>query len=306
MVCPASAATRLAAPCTRLGSVGRRAGPGARRVWSGASATAWSASSIRMRLQKGADRAGLYAGCSPWPGGVPRRRGRPVPGRAASAPFMAAAGPAARACPRRHGQEPAPLFHPATGEVYRQPVTACTKSVLHGWLTTDLTARLPRPGKPADAAVTQAAWQDGLTAPFALPEPVAPAAPAARVGQSRRPQEYRHGGVAVPARHHVARYPARRQVAEPGRAHPAQPQAPDLAGQHPQSPAEIGTWIEQTAQAWNRQPTPFVWHGKRRQRRRQRRGDTYAVGGSAAHAPQPLSARQSRHHEWHSPRQVTR
>jgi transposase len=35
-----------------------------------------------------------------------------------------------------------------------------------------------------------------------------------------------------------------------------------LAGQHPQSPAEIGTWFEQTAQAWNRQPTPFVWHGQ--------------------------------------------
>src|SRR5664279_3209586 len=47
-----------------------------------------------------------------------------------------------------------------------------------------------------------------------------------------------------------------------------------LAGQHPQSPAEIGTWFEQTARAWNRQPTPFVWHGKRRQRRRKRRGDT--------------------------------
>jgi len=54
-----------------------------------------------------------------------------------------------------------------------------------------------------------------------------------------------------------------------------------LAGQHPQSPAEIGTWFEQTAQAWNHQPTPFVWHGKRRQRRRRQRGDAYAVGGSA-------------------------
>lgn len=66
-----------------------------------------------------------------------------------------------------------------------------------------------------------------------------------------------------------------------------------LAGQHPQSPAEIGTWFEQTAQAWNRQPTPFVWHGKRRQRRRKRRGDIYPVGGSAAHMSQPLSAHQS-------------
>ncbi|MGH7097364.1 MAG: hypothetical protein ACREE4_06850 [Stellaceae bacterium] len=40
-----------------------------------------------------------------------------------------------------------------------------------------------------------------------------------------------------------------------------------LDGQHPRSPAEIGVWFAQTAQAWNRQPTPFVWNGKRRQRR---------------------------------------
>jgi hypothetical protein len=34
-----------------------------------------------------------------------------------------------------------------------------------------------------------------------------------------------------------------------------------LDGQHPQSPAEIGGWFEQTAPAWNRQPTPFLWNG---------------------------------------------
>ena len=68
------------------------------------------------------------------------------------------------------------LFHPATGQVYLQPVTSCTNSVLHGWLKTELAAilaRLPTPSEPADAAVTQAAWQvwqDGLTAPFTLPE----------------------------------------------------------------------------------------------------------------------------------------
>ena len=38
-----------------------------------------------------------------------------------------------------------------------------------------------------------------------------------------------------------------------------------LDGQQPQSPEEIGAWFEQTARGWNRQPTPFVWSGKRRQ-----------------------------------------
>ena len=53
-----------------------------------------------------------------------------------------------------------------------------------------------------------------------------------------------------------------------------------LAGQHPQSPQDIIAWLEDTVAGWNTTPTPFVWHGKRwerRQRARQRR-----LGGSAA------------------------
>ena len=78
-----------------------------------------------------------------------------------------------------------------------------------------------------------------------------------------------------------------------------------LDGQHPQSPKEIGTWFQQTAQAWNQQPTPFLWNGKRRQRRRRQPGDGHAIGGSAARTEQPISPRRRRHHEWHTPRQVT-
>ena len=36
-----------------------------------------------------------------------------------------------------------------------------------------------------------------------------------------------------------------------------------LSGQHPQTPEQIGEWFGQTANAWNRHPTPFTWHGKR-------------------------------------------
>ncbi len=77
-----------------------------------------------------------------------------------------------------------------------------------------------------------------------------------------------------------------------------------LDGQHPQNPVEIGAWFEQTAHAWNRHPTPFLWNGKRRQRRRKQRHDAYALGGSGAHAAQPL-ARRRRSEQWHIPRQVT-
>lgn len=53
-----------------------------------------------------------------------------------------------------------------------------------------------------------------------------------------------------------------------------------LSGQHPQTPEEIITWLEETAAAWNDDPTPFTWGGKRQERReraRQRR-----LGGSSA------------------------
>src|SRR3954470_7881651 len=66
-----------------------------------------------------------------------------------------------------------------------------------------------------------------------------------------------------------------------------------LDGQHPHSPAEIGSWFEQTAQRWNERPTPFVWNGKRGQRRRRSGGDqTHRLGGSGACTHRPL--RQNR------------
>ena len=72
------------------------------------------------------------------------------------------------------------LFHPATGQVYLQSVTSCTNAVLHGWLKTELTAiltALPAVTGSADAAAARAAWQvwqNGLTAPFTLPEQLPP------------------------------------------------------------------------------------------------------------------------------------
>jgi hypothetical protein len=78
-----------------------------------------------------------------------------------------------------------------------------------------------------------------------------------------------------------------------------------LDGQHPQSPAEIGCWFQQTAQAWNRQPTPVIWNGKRRKRRRKQHGDAHALGGSAAQTQRPLAPRSRPPQKWHSTRHVT-
>jgi transposase len=203
------------------------------------------------------------------------------------------------------------LFHPATGQVHLQPVSNCTNPVLHGWLKDRLAvilATLPACATPVDAGATRAAWeawQDGLAERFALPAEL----PLLRMllvwdnltGHKTAEMVVwlcRHGimplytplgGSWLNMAESIQRILKRRT----------------LDGQHPQSPAEIAGWFEQTAQAWNRQPTPFLWNGKRRQRRRKRSGDGHAVGGSGAHTQQPLPPYGRGPQEWHSPSQVT-
>jgi len=58
-----------------------------------------------------------------------------------------------------------------------------------------------------------------------------------------------------------------------------------LDSHHPESPATIMTWLEDTVAGWNEDPTPFVWDGKRRERRRRAR--QRHLGGSAAVADHP-------------------
>ena len=53
-----------------------------------------------------------------------------------------------------------------------------------------------------------------------------------------------------------------------------------LAGQHPQQAQELIDWLEQTVAGWNADPTPFVWGGKRHQRRERAR--LRRLGGSGA------------------------
>jgi transposase len=203
------------------------------------------------------------------------------------------------------------LFHPATGRVHIQPVSSCTNLVLHGWLKETLmaiVAALPVRAEPIDAAATRAAWevwQDGLAERFTLPEPLPPLRVllvwdnlAGHKSAEMVVWLCRHGimplytplgGSWLNMAESIQRILKRRT----------------LNGQYPRNPAEIGSWFEQTARAWNRQPTPFLWNGKRRQRRRKRPGDGHAIGGSAAHTRQPLPAHRRHRQEWQIPRQVT-
>ena len=67
-----------------------------------------------------------------------------------------------------------------------------------------------------------------------------------------------------------------------------------LDGEHPTTPQQIIDWLEETAEGWNADPTPFVWGGKRKRRRDRARDRRHALGGSGAYSHRPLRRQRSR------------
>ncbi|WP_202947297.1 hypothetical protein [Zavarzinella formosa] len=61
-----------------------------------------------------------------------------------------------------------------------------------------------------------------------------------------------------------------------------------LAGQNPSHPEEIMPWFESVAGHWNKNPTPFVWGGKRAVRRKRQREHRHRVGRSGAQTKKSL------------------
>jgi hypothetical protein len=70
-----------------------------------------------------------------------------------------------------------------------------------------------------------------------------------------------------------------------------------LDGQHPDSGEQIGRWLEGVATHWNQHPTPFIWGGKRQQRRRRCRArQLHRLGGSGACVPHLLPSDKGSFH----------
>ena len=196
------------------------------------------------------------------------------------------------------------LLHPATGGVRVKGVISSANVVLHPWLQEQLSAiveTLP-PAAPVrdevDAMANRARWerwQEGLSEKFTL----LPELPPLRLlliwdnlAGHKTPELVcwlmRHGimplytplgGSWLNMAESIQRILTRRA----------------LNGEHPRSSGEIIEWLEATARAWNRQPTPFVWGGTRharRERARQRRRAAYpalhALGGSGACSTEPV------------------
>jgi hypothetical protein len=180
------------------------------------------------------------------------------------------------------------LFRPATGEVRAKGVKSAPNAVLHPWLKEELSAllaTLPAVTTPEKERPEAARWTTWLGH-----EPREPLPPlrliliwdnlAGHLSWSMVRWLFQQGvmplytplsGSWLNLAESLQRIIVRRA----------------LSGQHPQSPEQIIQWLEDTVAAWNADPTPFTWGGKRKERRdraRQRR-----FGGSAAVIADPHS-----------------
>ncbi|MCA1695714.1 MAG: transposase [Actinobacteria bacterium] len=173
------------------------------------------------------------------------------------------------------------LFRPATGEVRARGVTTAPNSVLHPWLQAELTqvlaglaeAALPEAERPV--LVQWATWLGH--------EPDAAWPPlrlllvwdnlAGHLSWAIVKWLFEHGIMPLntPISGSWLNMAESVQRIIVGRA---------LAGQQPQSQQEIITWLEETVAGWNAAPTPFVWDGRRRERRLRARNRR--LGGSGA------------------------
>jgi hypothetical protein len=180
------------------------------------------------------------------------------------------------------------LFRPATGEVRAKGVTNAPNAVLHPWLQDELTqvlATLPPVTSPEDERPPLARWATWLGH-----EPTEPLPPlrllliwdnlAGHLSWSIVRWLLHHGimplytplsGSWLNMAESVQRILVRRA----------------LDGQHPQSQDDLITWLDDTVAGWNAHPTPFVWHGKRYERRQRAR--LRRLGGSPATQAYPQS-----------------
>lgn len=187
------------------------------------------------------------------------------------------------------------LFHPASGIVRMKGVLRTTNAVLHPWLMAELEeimAELPEPPTAFDPVQNRQRWerwQEGLTNPFPLPEKLPPLRMLLVLDnlQGHRTPTFvlwliDHGIMPLytPVGGSWLNMTESIQGIVAARA---------LSGQHPQSPQQIIAWIEATARGWNRDPTPFEWGGKRRERRDRARARLHALRGSGACTQYPLA-----------------
>src|SRR2546421_3957036 len=174
------------------------------------------------------------------------------------------------------------LFRPATGQVRATGVLSAPNAVLHPWLKEELTQILKpilkqeaEMGRPEEAErPVGARWRTWLW-PHESDEGLPPLRIllvwdnlAGHLSHDLFPWLFRNGIMPL----YTPLGGSWLNMAESVQR--------ALAGQHPQQAQEVIGWLEQTVAGWNADPTPFVWGGKRQQRRERAR--LRRLGGSGA------------------------
>ena len=187
------------------------------------------------------------------------------------------------------------LFRPATGEARGLPVERSTNAVLHPWLEQELAAILqslppvsagtePRPG----CSWADWDWRFETTVGAAERPPLrlllildnlqgdhTPAFVEWCVDQGIMPLYTPIAGSWLNLAEPLQRIVARRA----------------LAGQQPESTAQIRDWLAAQVRGWNANPTPFVWGGKRAARRQRAYERRHPLGGAAGYTRRPIPRR---------------
>jgi hypothetical protein len=188
------------------------------------------------------------------------------------------------------------LFHPADGRVRIEGATTCPNTVLHPWLKRELAAILAAmPGLPAAVAAEPGGpraewerWQEGLSVkPTLLADlpPLRMLLVLDNLAGHKTPELvcwlFEHGIMPLytPVSGSWLNMAESMQRILKRRA---------LGGQHPKDIGQIIAWFEAVARHWNAAPTPFVWGGRRADRRRRQRERRHRVGGSGACTRAPL------------------
>jgi hypothetical protein len=187
------------------------------------------------------------------------------------------------------------LFRPATGTVRARPVERTPNAVLHPWIQQEVTAilaDLPPVADPTAPGRRASAWWWGPgEAPAWLADlpPVrvlliwdnlaghrTPALVDWLVERGVWPLPTPLGGSWRNLAEAIQRILVRRA----------------LDGQQPTTVQEIMIWLTDQVAGWNADPTPFVWGGKRAERRQRARERRHALGGAAGYTRRPLPRRR--------------
>ena len=187
------------------------------------------------------------------------------------------------------------LFHPADGQVRVEGTLCCTNPVLHGWLKKELsiilqTLPLSLLSSTAERTLWEA-WQADLTEKPTLP-PVLPPLRMLLVLDNLAGHKTPDFVLWLLAHGIMPLYtPLGGSWLNMAESIQRILKARALNGQHPTDTHQIIAAFEAVAAHWNREPTPFVWGGKRQQRRKRHREKQHRLGGSGGYTRTPIRRR---------------